>query len=61
MDTITHRLIATGGKSGRIEIPADLTEAEVDSMWLQLDAIRTLVKAQIAALGGKPLKQGREE
>lgn len=55
-DTISHRLIATEGKEGRIEIPTGLTETEVDSIWLQLDAIRTLVKAQIAALKGTPAK-----
>lgn len=55
-ETITHRLIAAGTKEGRIEIPTGLSEAEVDAIWVQLDAIRTLVKAQIAAMGGKSAK-----
>ncbi len=47
VDTITHRLIAGEGKEGKIIIPTDLTKDQIDRIWAQLQAIKTLVKAQI--------------
>jgi hypothetical protein len=53
VDAITHRLIAEKGKEGQISIPSDLTEEQIDRIWAQLDAIKTLVKAQIGVLESK--------
>ncbi len=56
MGTIAHRLIAGGQKEGKISLPDDLTDEEVDRVWAQLDALKALFKAQSAALTGKPAK-----
>jgi hypothetical protein len=47
VDTITHRLIAGEGKEGKIIIPSDLSKEQIDRIWAQLNAIKTLIKAQI--------------
>lgn len=56
MDSITHRLIAGEGKEGRIVLPTDLTEQEIESIWAQLTALQNLIKAQAAALNAKPAR-----
>jgi hypothetical protein len=53
MDTITHQLFAGDGKEGKISIPRDLTEDQIERVWVQLDAIKTLVKAQSGVIEPK--------
>ncbi len=53
MEPITHRLIAGDGKEGKISLPTDLSDDQVDKIWSQLEAIKSLIKAQIAPLGAK--------
>lgn len=53
MDSITHRLIAGDGKEGKINIPDNLTAEQIERIWVQLDAIKTLVKAQSGVLEPK--------
>lgn len=50
VDTITHRLIVGDGKEGEISIPSDLSKEQIERIWAQLAAIKTLVKAQIGIL-----------
>jgi hypothetical protein len=47
---ITHRLVVRPAASGKIELPEDITAAELDSVWKQLDAIKTLIQAQVTVL-----------
>jgi hypothetical protein len=57
VDSITtHRLIVSSGKECKIMIPSELADEEVDSIWLQLDALKGFVKAQAAVLKGKSSK-----
>jgi hypothetical protein len=53
-DVMTHRLIVRDGSEGKIELPQDLSEAELDIVWGQLEALKGLIKAQIAALQKRP-------
>lgn len=56
VDSITHRLIANEGKEGKIILPNDLSEQEIETIWAQLGALQSLIKAQAAALKGKTAK-----
>lgn len=56
VDSITHRLIANDEKEGKIVLPNDLSEQEIDTIWAQLAALQNLIKAQAAALKGKAAK-----
>lgn len=56
LDSITHRLIANEGKEGKIVLPNDLSEQEIETIWAQLGALQSLIKAQAAALKGKAPK-----
>lgn len=56
VDSITHRLIANEGKEGKIILPNDLSEQEIETIWAQLGALQSLIKAQAAALKGKAAK-----
>jgi hypothetical protein len=54
VDKITHRLFLLGeSKEGRIEIPTGLTGEQIEQIWTQLEAIKTLVKAQMGIAPSK--------
>jgi hypothetical protein len=53
VDSITYPLFAGDGKDGKISIGRDLTEEQIDRIWAQLDAIKTLVRAQSGVIDPK--------
>jgi hypothetical protein len=46
VEAITYQLFADVDKEGEISIPRGLSEEQIEQVWVQLDAIKTLVKAQ---------------
>jgi hypothetical protein len=55
-DVMTHRLIVRQGTEAKIELPQDLSETELESVWAQLTALKGYIKTQIDALEKKPPK-----
>jgi hypothetical protein len=51
--TVLHRLVLSEGREGTLVLPTQLTEDDIDPVWEQLDALRTLIRAQIGALKKK--------
>jgi hypothetical protein len=48
--SVTHRLVLSRGREGSLVLPTDLSESDVEPVWQQLEALKTLTKAQIAAM-----------
>jgi len=46
---VSHRLVLSRNREGTLLLPADLSETDVEPVWQQLEALKTLIKAQIAA------------
>lgn len=46
---VSHRLVLSRKREGTLLLPTDLSEADVEPVWQQLEALKTLIKAQIAA------------
>ena len=44
-------LMVRNGAEGKIILPTNLSDSEVDAVWAQLDALKALIKARLAALG----------
>ncbi|MGA7872978.1 MAG: hypothetical protein WCA22_18975 [Candidatus Binatus sp.] len=55
-DVMIHRLVVRQGTEAKIELPQDLSEPELESVWAQLTALKGYIKAQIEALEKKPAK-----
>jgi hypothetical protein len=47
--TRSHKLVLSRNREGILTLPADLTEPDVNLIWNQLEALKTLTIAQIAA------------
>ena len=56
LNSTSHRLVLSGGREGGLTLPPDLTDADIDPVWQQLEALKTLIRAQIAALSGKSMQ-----
>jgi hypothetical protein len=52
--TVHHRLVLSEGREGALLLPPQFTEDDINPVWEQLDALKTLIKAQIGALNKKP-------
>jgi hypothetical protein len=50
---VTHRIVLSRGREGALVLPFDLTSADVEPIWQQLDALKVLTQAQIAAKQGE--------
>ncbi len=53
-NTVSHRLVLSQGREGTLLLPSKFTDEDIEPVWQQLEALKTLIKAQIAALSGKP-------
>jgi hypothetical protein len=51
---VSHRLVLSEGREGALLLPSKFTDEDIDPIWEQLDALKTLIKAQIGALNKKP-------
>jgi hypothetical protein len=49
-DAMVHRLIVRQGVEGKMELPTDISKIELESIWKQLDALKSLILAQLSAL-----------
>jgi hypothetical protein len=53
-NAVSHRLVLSQNREGALTLPSQLSEDDIDPVWEQLDALRTLIRAQIGALNKKP-------
>lgn len=51
---VHHRLVLSEGREGALMLPSLIAEDDIDPVWEQLEALKTLIKAQIGALNKKP-------
>jgi hypothetical protein len=49
-DNVSHRIVLSEGREGALLLPSKFTDDDIDPVWEQLDALKTLIKAQIGAL-----------
>lgn len=49
---VSHRLLLSGGREGALTLPPDLSDADIEPIWQQLEALKTLIRAQITAVTG---------
>jgi hypothetical protein len=50
---VSHRLVLSEGREGFLLLPSQFSDEDVDPLWEQLEALKTLVKAQIGAMNRK--------